>query len=496
MARVGRLLTLLAFLVAPARPAGATFHFMSISELGAGFLDDPNAQFVELRLDAPDQTNLATTRLTAFDKDGIPTVLLETPSGVGDGTSGRNVLYATQSFATATGLTPDFVIPPGVLEPSGMICWGAPPDAMQHPEDPATWDLDKPNNYINCVAYGSYAHATRTSSGTPSALTPGDGVRSLTRIKNTSASGSNDMDFELATAHPCNNAGQCADLAPHASPTATATPSPKPTPAADKADIACRRAVIKAGTKFAAAYLQAESGCETLRLKGKVTGPCPDTKASAKIASADAKRTKAVLKACGALTPADAGFDVSCPGYTGACTAAITTVADASACVDCAARRAADELVATIYAAPADAAFVKCQVGLGKAVTSHARAVAALLAACEDGRARGKIAGTCPDAKTALKVAAKNAKLHATLCRACGGKDKQCGGDDDAPPATLGVTTCPSRSVPGGADCATIATGDLAGVAACAECVSRFTSTCTTALVAAPSALPAACAAP
>ncbi len=494
MTRVGRLLALLTVLAVPARPAGATFHFMSISELGAGFRGDPNVQFVELRLDAPDQINLATTRLTAFDKDGIPTVLLETPSGVADGTSGRNVLYATQAFETATGVAPDFVMPPGVLQPSGMICWGAPPDATFHPEDPATWDVDKPNNYVDCVAYGAYAHATRTSSGTPSALTPGDGVQSLTRIKNTSATGSNDMDFALAAAHPCNNAGECADLAPQ--PTATATPSAHPTPAPDKADIACRRAVIKAGTKFTAAYLQAASDCETSRLKGKIVGACPDAKTSAKIASADAKRTTAIVKACGALTPGDAGFDVSCPGYTGGCTASIATVADVSACVDCAARRAADELVATIYSAPADPTVARCQLGFGKAVTSHARAVATLLAACEDGRARGKIVGPCPDAKTALKIAKKDAKLHATICRTCGGKDRRCGGADDASPTTLGIGTCPSRTVPGGNTCATIATTDLEGVAACVQCASNFASTCMSALVSAPGALPAACAAP
>src|SRR5690606_24651102 len=55
--------------------ADATFHFVSISELGAGFLGNPNVQFVELRLDTAGQTELTDTRLTSFDKDGVPTVL-------------------------------------------------------------------------------------------------------------------------------------------------------------------------------------------------------------------------------------------------------------------------------------------------------------------------------------------------------------------------------------------------------------------------------------
>src|SRR5688572_17181730 len=233
------LVVLLALALVPDE-ARATFHAMSISELGAGFLGDPNAQFVEIRLDAADQTELTNTRLTSFDKDGIATVLLLTPNDVANGQSGRNVLYATAEYQTATGITPDFVIPVGVVGPSGMICWGAPPGAT--PPDPATWDFVKPENYVDCVAYGAYPHATRPASGTPSTLTPGDGVRSLTRVQNDGTTGSNDMDFALATASACNNANQCAVL----EPTATPTPGPQATPG--KAERACRRAILKAGT--------------------------------------------------------------------------------------------------------------------------------------------------------------------------------------------------------------------------------------------------------
>ncbi len=486
MVRVVRLMLVLVLVSLSARPVHATFHFMSISELGAGFLGNPNVQFVELRLDAAGQNNLATTRLTSFDKDGNAKVILVTPTGVANGGTGATVLYATTEFQTATGVTPDFIIAADVVGPSGMICWGAPGTAS--PADPATWDFDKSNNYVDCVAYGSYPHATRFASGTPTSLLPGDGTRSLTRAKNDSVAGSNDMDFVLAAASPCNNAGTCASLVP--SPTPTATPS---TPG--KAQIACRRAVIKAGTKFAAAYLQAKVGCETQRLKGKVA-TCPDAKTTTKIASADAKRTKTIVKACGALTPGDAGFGGTCPGFTGDCTAPIASVADVSSCVGCGARRAGDELVATVYAAPADATFTKCQLAFGKAVAGHTRAVAALLARCEDGVARGKIVGACPDTKTAGRIAAKTVKLRTTLCKACGGKDKVCGGPDDAPPATLGVTTCPTRTVPGGSACGPITTGDLGGIVECGGCVASFASTCGTAFVAHPGTLPPSCSAP
>lgn len=210
MHHVGRSILLAGSLVLVfVRAADATFHIMSISEVGSGFGGDPAVQFVELRLDGGGQTVLTNTRLTAFAADGTATELLLSNHAVSNGAVGANVLYATTAFETATGVTPDFVIPAGVVTQTGMICWGAPGAA---PPDPSSWDFDKPNNYVDCVAYGSFAAATRTSSGTPSSLAPGDGTQSLRRTKGSSASGSNDTDFALATPTACNNAGDCTDL--------------------------------------------------------------------------------------------------------------------------------------------------------------------------------------------------------------------------------------------------------------------------------------------
>jgi hypothetical protein len=197
-------------LVVAASPVEATYHLMSVSELGAGFGGNPDVQFVELRLDAGGQTQLTGTRLTAFDAAGTATELLLSDHGVPNGTSGANVLYATAAFAAATGITPDFVIPAGLVTPTGMICWGAPGSS---PLDPSTWDFEKPNNYVDCVAYGAFAAPTRSASGTPTALGAGDGTQSLARTKGSSPSGSNDVDFALAAPNVCNNAGECTDLA-------------------------------------------------------------------------------------------------------------------------------------------------------------------------------------------------------------------------------------------------------------------------------------------
>jgi len=190
--------------------ATATFHLVSISEVGSGFGGDGAVQFVELRLDGGGQNNLTDTRLTIFDAAGNATVLLLSDSGVPNAASGSNVLYATAAFTTATGITPDFEIPAGIVTPTGMICWGAPGVI---PPDPDTWDANKPENYVDCVAYGSYAQPTRPESGTPTTLGPGDGTQSLTRTKGNGEAGSNATDFALATPNVCNNAGECTDLA-------------------------------------------------------------------------------------------------------------------------------------------------------------------------------------------------------------------------------------------------------------------------------------------
>jgi hypothetical protein len=197
-------------LFASAVPVHATFHLMSISEIGVGVGGtDPNVQFVELRLDFPAQTHLTGTRLTAFDAAGNATELLLTPSDVANGNAGANVLYGTRAFATRTGVAPDFVIPAGIASPTGMICWGAPGAS---PPDPSTWDFDKPENYVDCVAYGGYTGPTRNASGTSTELAPGTPTQSLTRTKNTGANGNNDTDFVLATPNVCNNTGACTDL--------------------------------------------------------------------------------------------------------------------------------------------------------------------------------------------------------------------------------------------------------------------------------------------
>jgi hypothetical protein len=98
-------------------------------------------------------------------------------------------LMATQAFETLTGLTPEFIIPPALPTGGGMICWGAPGSGTFVP-DPNSWDHTDPDNYTDCVAYGTYSGPTSIHGGNPTPL-DGDG-HSLVRISDTD---DNESDF-------------------------------------------------------------------------------------------------------------------------------------------------------------------------------------------------------------------------------------------------------------------------------------------------------------
>ncbi len=202
------LVALLASLPSPA-PSSAIFHLAVIDEVMSGFNGDPDVQYVEVRMDFPNQNFVNDTRLTAFNADGSSfTVLLLLDHDVPNDGIDVRWLMATQAFADLTGVAPDFIFPPGLLTPSGMVCWGAPDFAP--PSN--TWDPQFPFFYTDCVAYGGYSGGNPLHPP-PSDLPPGDGMQSLQRIQGPTAGG--DLaDFALVNPSPENNAGVVAELVP------------------------------------------------------------------------------------------------------------------------------------------------------------------------------------------------------------------------------------------------------------------------------------------
>ncbi len=210
MKHLGSLLlacTLLVLVSVP-RPSHAIFHFSVIDEIMTSYGGDPNVQFVEIKMLAIVQRFVRDTVLGAFDPNGayLGDVLI-VPGDVVNNGPGVRWLMATEEFQTLTGLTPDFLMPATLPSGGGMVCWGAPGPGSFIP-DPNSWDHSDPNQYVDCVAYGSYSGPANALIGNPTPLNA-DG-HSLVRSSETN---DNETDFGCGDpATPENNAPQSAPL--------------------------------------------------------------------------------------------------------------------------------------------------------------------------------------------------------------------------------------------------------------------------------------------
>ena len=164
------------------------------------YQDDPNIQFVEIRMLSAVQNFVRNSVLGAFDASGsyIGDVLT-VPGNVSTSGTGVTWLMATPRFQAVIGLTPDFSMPAGLPTEGGMVCWGAPGASVPNP---TSWDHANPLNYIDCLAYGSYNGPNNVLIGTPT-LFDADG-HSLLRVAGTN---NNTIDFACVDpATPRNNA--------------------------------------------------------------------------------------------------------------------------------------------------------------------------------------------------------------------------------------------------------------------------------------------------
>jgi hypothetical protein len=193
-----------------ARQSSAVFHISVIDEVATSYNGDPNFQFIEIRMLAILQTFVQNSVFAAFDSNGnyINDVLV-VPGNVTTGGNGVRWLVGTTAFQTASGVTPDFVMPSGIMPTGGgMICYGGGGGLV--PQNPPTWDRTNFANYVDCVAYGTYAGSTNTLIGTPTAIN-GDG-HSLQRV-GTNSTHNNSVDFTCGDPlTPENNAGVTASL--------------------------------------------------------------------------------------------------------------------------------------------------------------------------------------------------------------------------------------------------------------------------------------------
>src|ERR1051326_3983644 len=192
--------------------AGATFHMAVIDEVDVGVNGDPQAEYVEVRMLADDQTSVAHTVLAFFTCDGliIASAISDMPNKITNSGAGIRWSMGTQRFADITGVTPDFIFPAITNNaghsylPCGMVCWGAPGVV---PPNPPTWSHTNRDNFVDCVAYGGYSGTRQTSDAARTTLAPGDGTNSLQRMSDTG----NDLDdFALASPTFTNNSASAA----------------------------------------------------------------------------------------------------------------------------------------------------------------------------------------------------------------------------------------------------------------------------------------------
>ena len=197
MTRKRRNLTCLIALVALsfgfADSARASFHLMEISEVLAGYDGDCDVQYVELRMLAAGQNEVGGQSLYFFDATDDLLGSVELPTDVTSAASGDHILIATAAFAAASSVTPDFVLPTGLLRPhGGRVSFTGPAIASA----------------VDSVAFGIYDEDNGTH-GMPAPALSVLRTQSLTR---TASGEDNAASFELAAPTPTNNAGDTGDI--------------------------------------------------------------------------------------------------------------------------------------------------------------------------------------------------------------------------------------------------------------------------------------------
>lgn len=238
MRRLALATVLLAATVGLPNRAAALFHASVIDEVVTSYGGDSNAQFVEIRMLAVSQTFTTNAVLAAFDASGayVGDVLV-VPADVANGGAGVRWIAGTAAFQAASGLAADFTFTPGVLPTGGgMVCFGGGGGIL--PAAPGSWSRTSFANYVDCVAYGSYAGPSNPLIGTPTPIAP-DG-HSVVRIGTTA---NNAADFTCGDpATPENNAGGTVAL-----------PATTPCPAAPVTNVGIAATKLIAVDKLASA---------------------------------------------------------------------------------------------------------------------------------------------------------------------------------------------------------------------------------------------------
>jgi polyhydroxybutyrate depolymerase len=265
----------------------------------------------------------------------------------------------------------------------------------------------------------------------------------------------------------------------------------------------CQRAIAKAGAQYAQARAKALGKCEVSKVSGKLalaTDCESEAKTESSLTKAADKLSASIDKACGGAdkvcdgtnddTAASLGWPATCPDFeTEGCTNAIGLGCQGIAtCVQCIHSEAVNQAM-ELYAGALnvenpilDKTLNKCQQTIIKATQAFLNSKSKALQKCWDARLNGKHMADCPDpgdGKAAAAIQKAEQKKIDSICKACGGADKVCGGGDDLTPTQIGFAPdCPDVVVPGGANCEDASVTSLGEIVACVDCVTEFKVDC------------------
>jgi hypothetical protein len=127
-----RSLSLLAVVLIPlltASPATATFHLNEITKVMASFDGDTTIQAIEFKMLAAGENLVSGKQIKVYDRTGaLLATLASFPANLGaaGAVTGAKFLVATNNWQVRFGLTPDFIITPGIRTMTGQVSFEDP----------------------------------------------------------------------------------------------------------------------------------------------------------------------------------------------------------------------------------------------------------------------------------------------------------------------------------------------------------------------------------
>lgn len=116
-------------------PARASFHLIKITEIFPGTAAMPQAQFVELQMYSPNQTQTTGQQVIFYDETGVEQASFTFQRNLANGANQAHILAATSEAEELFGAQADLQITDELSLPGGKVCWGTP----AFPVDCASW---------------------------------------------------------------------------------------------------------------------------------------------------------------------------------------------------------------------------------------------------------------------------------------------------------------------------------------------------------------------